>query len=70
MQVVASFIKTATFIMILGAAIMVLGGGKYVKEALKFGVGLGVFILLCRITRIEEYKEMMNMIKPMLKKIK
>ena len=45
MQVVASFIKTATFIMILGAAIMVLGGGKYVKEALKFGIVLGVFIL-------------------------
>ena len=45
MQVVASFIKTATFIMILGAAIMVLGGGKYIKEALKFGVVLGVFIL-------------------------
>ena len=32
-------------------------------------VGLGVFILLCRITKIEEYKEMMNMIKPMLNKI-
>ena len=45
MQVVASFIKTATFIMILGAAIMVLGGGKYIKEALKFGVVLGIFIL-------------------------
>ena len=33
-------------------------------------VGLGVFILLCRITKIEEYKEMMKMIKPMLNKIK
>ena len=33
-------------------------------------VGLGVFILLCRITKIEEYKEMINMIKPMLNKIK
>ena len=33
-------------------------------------VGLGVFILLCRITKIEEYKEMMNMIKPMLNKMK
>ena len=32
-------------------------------------VGLGVFILLCRITKIEEYKEMMNMIKPMFNKI-
>jgi len=45
MQVVASFIKTSTLIMILGAAIMVLGGGKYVKEALKFGGVLGLFIL-------------------------
>ena len=33
-------------------------------------VGLGVFILLCRITKIEEFKEMMNMIKPVLNKIK
>lgn len=33
-------------------------------------VGLCVFILLCRITKIEEYKEMINMIKPMLNKIK
>ena len=33
-------------------------------------VGLGVFTLLCRITKIEEYKEMMKMIKPMLNKIK
>ena len=32
-------------------------------------VGLGVFILLCRITKIEEYKEMINMIKPMFNKI-
>ena len=31
-------------------------------------VGLGVFILLCRITKIEEYKEMMNMIKPLVAK--
>ena len=36
---------------------------------LQIVVGLGVFILLCRITRIEEYKEMINMIKPMLNKI-
>ena len=33
-------------------------------------VGLCVFILLCRITKIEEYKEMINMIKPLLNKIK
>ena len=33
-------------------------------------IGLGVFILLCRITKIEEYKEMLNMIKPLLNKIK
>ena len=33
-------------------------------------VGLCVFILLCRITKIEEYKEMLNMIKPLLNKIK
>ena len=32
-------------------------------------VGLCVFILLCRITKIEEYKEMINMIKPMFNKI-
>ena len=31
-------------------------------------VGLCVFILLCRITKIEEYKEMMNMIKPLVAK--
>ena len=33
-------------------------------------VGTSLFILLCRITKIEEYKEMMNMIKPVLNKIK
>ena len=31
-------------------------------------VGLCVFILLCRVTKIEEYKEMMNMIKPLVAK--
>ena len=33
-------------------------------------VGTSLFILLCRITKIEEFKEMMNMIKPVLNKIK
>ncbi|WP_254047766.1 hypothetical protein [Prevotella sp. P5-92] len=32
-------------------------------------VGFSLFFLLCRITKIEEYKEMMNMIKPMFNKI-
>ena len=33
-------------------------------------VGLFVFILLCKLTKIEEYAEMLKMIKPMLNKIK
>ena len=33
-------------------------------------VGLVVFILLCKLTKIEEYAEMLKMIKPMLNKIK
>ena len=33
-------------------------------------VGLCVLILLCRFTKIEEYHELLNMIKPMLNKIK
>lgn len=33
-------------------------------------VGLFIFILLCRLTKIEEYQEILNMIKPILNKIK
>lgn len=45
MGIVASFVTTATFIMILGAAIFVMGGGKYVKQALNFGIVLSLFML-------------------------
>lgn len=37
---------------------------------MQIAVGLIVFILICKITKIEEYKEVMNMIKPVLNKIK
>ena len=37
---------------------------------IQIAVGLIVFILLCKVSKIEEYKEVINMIKPVLNKIK
>lgn len=37
---------------------------------IQIAVGLIVFILMCKVSKIEEYKEVMNMIKPILNKIK
>ena len=47
----ASLITVSTFIMLFGALFMMLGGGKLVKNALLFGLTLGLFILsvLCPI---------------------
>ena len=43
---VKSLVITAAITMLIGALFIMLGGGKYVKSALLFGVALGTFILL------------------------
>lgn len=42
----ASLITVCSFVMIFGALVMMLGGGKFIKNALLFGVTLGLFIFL------------------------
>lgn len=42
----SSLITVCSFIMIFGALVMMLGGGKFIKNALLFGVTLGLFIFL------------------------
>ena len=37
---------------------------------IQIAVGLIIFILMCKVSKIEEYKEVINMIKPVLNKIK
>lgn len=37
---------------------------------IQIAIGLTVFILLCKVIKIDEYKEVINMIKPILNKIK
>ena len=43
---IKSLIITAAITMMIGALVVSLGGGKYVKSALLFGIALGTFILL------------------------
>lgn len=41
------FIMKATFIMLLGGLIFMIGGGKFVKASLKFGATFAAFVLMC-----------------------
>ena len=43
---IKSLVITAAITMMIGALVVSLGGGKYVKSALLFGIALGTFILL------------------------
>ena len=45
LEKVATFVTTATIIMLLGGLIFNLGGGKYWKDALKFGGVLALFMM-------------------------
>lgn len=43
---------------------------KWFILPIQIAVGLIVFILLCKVSKIDEYKEVLNMIDPILNKIK